>query len=649
MDLKGPAGGTGQDAAKGAREGGVKGAAKEAVKGTVRRAGKKAARGAAVKGAAWAIGASAPVLLPVLAILLLLVTIMALLSSQGPENDPWALPATPLSCDAPASQPSGGPSGTPGGPGPGGLTAKQYQIEQLIVQEGEKNHIPDLGIIAALDTAHQESEFHDYASRSDPPSLNAPMSDGPPATNNGYGDHGSLGVFQQQTTEPPMNNPYGQATANWGSWQQLMDPATAADLFYQALLQKGAMSQSPNPGIEAQIVQVSATPLAYINWNPDSEAAFRQITGHAPNMSQPAGGPSGAQVGNPGTPGNVPVSNPNTNGQSCSSAGGGGGNISAYKDPFRSVQGLTMTRIDQGVDATGSGPVYPVTDGTIVSHAASGWCGGCTSPDSYTVVKVSNGPAAGKFIYYAEACVLNPGLQVGSQVNVNTPMCVMNPTSIEFGWAQGPQNELPMAATWYHSHPDGSETNYGQNFNDLLVALGNPTAHHQPGTPVEPMPAPGLPTNWKKAGSPGGGGWSGKTLSCNPNAPGLIPQNAGVIGGYLLSNGYSKNATAGILGNMYRESHGDPESVGTGGGGLIGFTPLPPGYVTGNPQKDMQTQLPAVLKFNQIWSQYIPMLNAASSPTVAADIYVKYFERAGVPAAAEREQSATDVAAACGL
>jgi hypothetical protein len=100
---------------------------------------------------------------------------------------------------------------------------------------------------------------------------------------------------------------------------------------------------------------------------------------------------------------------------------------------------------------------------------------------------------------------------------------------------------------------------------------------------------------------------------------------------------------------MYQESGGNPESVGDGGGGLIGWTPLPAGYVTGNPAADLQTQLNAVLTFNQQWAQFIPALNAATSAAQAADIYVQDFERAGVPAASNREAAAQAVAAACGL
>ena len=83
---------------------------------------------------------------------------------------------------------------------------------------------------------------------------------------------------------------------------------------------------------------------------------------------------------------------------------------------------------------------------------------------------------------------------------------------------------------------------------------------------------------------------------------------------FLLANGYSDNAAAGIAGNMYQESEGNPESEGMGGGGLIGFTPLPGGYVTGDPAADLQTQLSAVLAYNQQWASYLPALNAAATP-----------------------------------
>jgi hypothetical protein len=138
------------------------------------------------------------------------------------------------------------------------------------------------------------------------------------------------------------------------------------------------------------------------------------------------------------------------------------------------------------------------------------------------------------------------------------------------------------------------------------------------------------------------------TLTCDASR-GMLPDNVTAIVSFLLAHGYTHNAAAGIAGNIYRESRGNPESVGTGGGGLIGWTPLPSGFVTGNSSADLQTQLAALLTYNQGWAQYVPALNAASTPAAAADIYVTDFERAGIPAASQREASAEAVASACGL
>jgi Phage tail lysozyme len=138
------------------------------------------------------------------------------------------------------------------------------------------------------------------------------------------------------------------------------------------------------------------------------------------------------------------------------------------------------------------------------------------------------------------------------------------------------------------------------------------------------------------------------TVTCGGSG-GSLPENYEAIVKFLMAHGYTGLAAAGIAGNIFRESTGDPESVGTGGGGLIGWTPLPAGYVTGNPAADLRTQLNALLTYNQQWSQYIPALNAATSATQAADIYMNDFERPGIPAAPVREGAAVAVAAACHL
>jgi hypothetical protein len=137
-------------------------------------------------------------------------------------------------------------------------------------------------------------------------------------------------------------------------------------------------------------------------------------------------------------------------------------------------------------------------------------------------------------------------------------------------------------------------------------------------------------------------------LTCSGSSY-YLPANVQAIVSFLLAHGYSPLAAAGIAGNIFQESKGDPEAVGMGGGGLIGFTPLPAGYITGNYAVDLQTQLNAILTYNQQWSQYIPALNAATNATEAADIYMDDFERPGIPAAANREAAANAVAEACNL
>jgi hypothetical protein len=184
-------------------------------------------------------------------------------------------------------------------------------------------------------------------------------------------------------------------------------------------------------------------------------------------------------------------------------------------------------------------------------------------------------------------------------------------------------------------------------------ASARPRASNSPKASAKPSATPTKATAAAAAATPAASPsasatHTASTLSCNLSY-GLLPDNVTAIVSFLLANGYSDNAAAGIAGNMYQESKGNPESEGMGGGGLIGFTPLPGGYVTGNPAVDLQTQLSAVLTYNQQWAAYLPALNDAATPADAASIYVTDFERAGIPAASTREASAQAVAEACGI
>ena len=174
------------------------------------------------------------------------------------------------------------------------------------------------------------------------------------------------------------------------------------------------------------------------------------------------------------------------------------------------------------------------------------------------------------------------------------------------------------------------------------AAPASPAPHSSPAPRPARTPQPARHARKSAARSPG------TTLSCSGSSP-YLPENYQAIVSFMIGHGYSKMAAAGMAGNMWQESEGNPESVGTGGGGLIGWTPLQAGMVTGNPAADLQTQLGDVLTYNQQWAQYIPVLNAASSPAQAADVYMNYFERPGLPVAANREAAATAVAQACNL
>jgi hypothetical protein len=106
---------------------------------------------------------------------------------------------------------------------------------------------------------------------------------------------------------------------------------------------------------------------------------------------------------------------------------------------------------------------------------------------------------------------------------------------------------------------------------------------------------------------------------------------------YLVENGYSKAGAAGVVGCIAGESAGNPESVGSGGGGLIGWTPLSsaapnPNIITGNPAQDMMTQLADLLYYNstEIGQSLVNQLNAISDPVSAADFFSANFEKPAV-------------------
>ena len=109
------------------------------------------------------------------------------------------------------------------------------------------------------------------------------------------------------------------------------------------------------------------------------------------------------------------------------------------------------------------------------------------------------------------------------------------------------------------------------------------------------------------------------------------------IGQYLVDHGYSAAAAAGVASCVDGESGANPESEGSGGGGLIGWTPLgsaqpDANIITGNVSADMMTQLADILYYNadEIGQSAVDGLNSQTDPVAAADFYSQNFEKPAV-------------------
>jgi tail lysozyme len=109
------------------------------------------------------------------------------------------------------------------------------------------------------------------------------------------------------------------------------------------------------------------------------------------------------------------------------------------------------------------------------------------------------------------------------------------------------------------------------------------------------------------------------------------------VGQYLVENGYSDAAAAGVASCVDGESGGNPESVGSGGGGLIGWTPIGsatpnPNIITGNAAQDMMAQLSDLLYYNssEIGQSLVTQLDGISDPVAAADFFSQNFEKPAV-------------------
>ena len=147
------------------------------------------------------------------------------------------------------------------------LNATQVRNAAIVVAVGQRMEVPAQGIVIALAAAAIESRFLVYANDGRGGDL-APDQRGIDRSlalpHDAVGsDHGSLGVFQQQW-------PW------WGSMVELMDPATSARLFYEALLRVPGWA-SMSVGFAAQTVQRSAFPSRYATAEPLARTLFRAL------------------------------------------------------------------------------------------------------------------------------------------------------------------------------------------------------------------------------------------------------------------------------------------------------------------------------------------------------------------------------------
>lgn len=145
-----------------------------------------------------------------------------------------------------------------------------------------------------------------------------------------------------------------------------------------------------------------------------------------------------------------------------------------YQNPFTASSNLSATRVDEGVDYTGSGPVHFLGNAKVTYVCASG----CWEGESFITYQLLDGPAANKYVYVAEGCTPASGLKADPNKTYSASDVVCNmyngPHGIETGWAAGPTQDVAAAHDVYVELSSGKSyaTAYGQNFEELMESLG---------------------------------------------------------------------------------------------------------------------------------------------------------------------------------
>jgi len=127
------------------------------------------------------------------------------------------------------------------------ITPTQAQNAAIIAAVAMRKGMPDHAVTVALAASLQETQLR-----------NLP-----------YGDLDSVGLFQQRPSQ------------GWGTSTQIMDPSYAASAFYDHLAQVPGW-QTIAVTDAAQLVQHSATPDAYANWETEARSLALALTGEVP-------------------------------------------------------------------------------------------------------------------------------------------------------------------------------------------------------------------------------------------------------------------------------------------------------------------------------------------------------------------------------
>ena len=237
--------------------------------------------------------------------------------------------------------------------GVGGLTPSQLANASAVITEGVRLRVPTQGIVIALAVASQESHFTNYANdgkggdlRTDQEGVAASLRLPHEAVGS---DHGSLGVFQQQW-------PW------WGTMQELMTPAVAAQKFYRALSSISGWQAKPVT-VAAQAVQSSAYPDAYADDEPLARELLGLSTDSEPDVAEKVSGVAAADCAGPAVGGDVVFPLPANSG---------------YRDNHNfGNRGGNWASVHTGDDlsvACGT-PVLAATAGTVVVIRDQSWAG----------------------------------------------------------------------------------------------------------------------------------------------------------------------------------------------------------------------------------------------------------------------------------